>query len=171
MARNNDKWASYQNRSASQQSRPAARKGYDPDSCPSGYDEDVWDLALRFRQHAERGQVELAAPLPVIYGLLLHRIEDSGIKNRKLLSFDGEVMPWQQSVRAMISYYADKNYFSEHEADLFCNPLTFRDTFQSLKNISLAKRIEAGLVPLKYPPEKPEHVGPDGSRRHKRAKA
>ena len=54
------------------------RPKWDPDTCPSGWDPAVWNLALFFQQVGEGYGFE-TAPRSVVYSLLERRMKKSGL--------------------------------------------------------------------------------------------
>lgn len=146
--------------------RPA-RKSYDPDACPADRDPDIWSLTLLFEQLAAR-DVDLKAPRGVIYGGIAKRVDQFNIRERQYRDALNQPCSWQNFMVAVIEEFWSRMW-NEYALDQFIDVSMFRQMCNCVLDRAKYRRLAA--APVKPSPPKPEYVGPDGSRRHKRAKA
>jgi len=121
------KWDKYSN------PKPGNRQSYDPDTCPSGCDREVWSLALLFEQLANKNGYQLPQGRFLIHDYLLKRIAESGIRGKPATFWkddSGTVQSWSWCVEAAIKRYWDWNesdVAGEHALDDFCGMLRFKE--------------------------------------------
>jgi hypothetical protein len=158
----------------------------DPDTCPSGYDPDVWDLALLFRQEAAREHIALAeysnvllyAKLERAVSPFRRRYDARLAAGKKPWTADGQTpATWQDIARAAITRRFATYVEDEHAADRFCEPEMFRQmTGEVIQNgfhryilAEHAKRgpVERPVIPPRPRPSvlpvRPGPAYPDGS--------
>jgi hypothetical protein len=146
-----------------------ARLDKDPDACPADYAEDIWNLAIYFRTAAEQRGVELRTQPPVMYKLLLRRIDATKRRNGESLR---TVKNWVQLVEKMVDEFWDYEVDQDGEAwaiDQFCGVETFRGLAQWVIHM-LAPR-PAGRVAESQPSERGAKVRAEVRAREERAEA
>ena len=112
---------------------PARRylPGPDLDKMPSGYDPEIWQLALDFTRAAKHYDVELATGKPLVYAYLFRVIEDVP----KIRTKDD----WTGLVKMMIKEFFDNDIEIDHE-EYAVEQFTRRRYFKDCANWALTER-------------------------------
>lgn len=132
---------------------PRVARKPDLDACPPGWDEDVWHLALYFRQVAQsttrretrNAKIRLEHGLPLIYAHLERACEpfrEWFSRRQEKISSGRNIRPvfvgnskksvrpaenWVEVVERAIDWHFRQYYEDEYAAETFCQPGMFRD--------------------------------------------
>lgn len=145
-------------------------KKVDLDACPDGYDPEVWDLTLLFRQTAAREKIDLVefsnillyAKMERVFSPLRKWYREKGC--RKLIRVPDGPLPgfkvvrsWHDLAAATIRHRFDEYYEDEYAADRFCQPELFRDMVREVRERGLNRyvRQELDKLPDKEPEPRP----------------
>jgi hypothetical protein len=108
--------------------------GPDLDKMPSGYDPEIWQLALDFTQAAKHYDVELATGKPLVYAYLFRTINDAP----KIRSRDD----WTGLIRMMIKEFFENDIEIDHE-EYAVEQFTMMSYFKDCARWALRNRADA----------------------------
>lgn len=117
---------------------PRPVRKVDLDECPAGYDPDVWDMTLLFRQEAARERITLAEHSNVLLYAKLERVispfrESYLAREGKPQTVTGDSpATWQEIVRAAIIRRFGTYVEDGWAADRFCERETFRQMIREV---------------------------------------
>lgn len=122
------------------------KRRYRWNDCPPGRDQNIWDLTLFWEQKREEYGHD-GAHRPVVYAGLEYLVEQSGIKDRGYIDYEGKEPGWVKVMRKTIEYFWD---WEEEAAarprfalDTFCQLSYFEETVDYLLRKAAAARRKA----------------------------
>jgi hypothetical protein len=116
---------------------PRLARKFDPDTCPSGYDPDVWGLALFWVQC--RDKYKHVGPGPVIvYSHLEKVVHEFALRQMALRNETDDDIPWVRLVKLMIEYFWDYDMNPSQPAGAL-NDFVAAGEFGDLRDMVLAR--------------------------------